>query len=315
MTRDGSPEHLTWDGLNKSESEEIKSGAENAPPPPDSVPNGFVPPPPRRPDPSRESRLDPGRVERIRLAALRALARRRNGSAQPKSQTNFEPGIDPSTLTFKQPPGLLPTDVRKNLQGDILPQVSPAMMRSLNWTANTFQTYSRLMIYGFAALRWAFAIFWDKLMGQDTIERRAVRLREAIERIGGSAVKVGQQMAMRIDLLPYEYTVELAKMLDRMPTFPTKYAIDRIETVMGKPLLEVFGASIPFLSDPLPWLACFRRSLRTATALPLKSAGPASGRNLSRIAMRSPLCFSSSSSSQSFVPDCRGISYTNSAAC
>ena len=277
MTRDGSPEHLTWDGLNKSESEEIKSGAENAPPPPDSVPNGFVPPPPRRPDPSRESRLDPGRVERIRLAALRALARRRNGSAQPKSQTNFEPGIDPSTLTFKQPPGLLPTDVRKNLQGDILPQVSPAMMRSLNWTANTFQTYSRLMIYGFAALRWAFAIFWDKLMGQDTIERRAVRLREAIERIGGSAVKVGQQMAMRIDLLPYEYTVELAKMLDRMPTFPTKYAIDRIETVMGKPLLEVFGAF-----DPVPIgsasVACvFQAFLKNGDRVAVKVRRPGIG--------------------------------------
>ena len=72
-------------------------------------------------------------------------------------------------------------------------------------------------------------ILWDKLRSRDSIERRAVRLRETIERIGGSAVKVGQQMAMRIDLLPYEYTVELTKMLDRMPTFPTSYAIKRIE--------------------------------------------------------------------------------------
>ena len=107
--------------------------------------------------------------------------------------------------------------MRQNLQGDILPQVSPAMMRQLNWNANMFQTFSRLMVYGLAGLRWAFGILWDKLMSHDTIERRAVRLREALERIGGSAVKVGQQMAMRIDLLPYEYTVELAKMLDRMP--------------------------------------------------------------------------------------------------
>jgi predicted unusual protein kinase regulating ubiquinone biosynthesis (AarF/ABC1/UbiB family) len=170
------------------------------------------------------------------------------------------------------------------------------MMRQLNWTANIFQTFSRLMIYGFGGLRWASAILWDKLLRRDTIERRAVRLREAIERIGGSAVKVGQQMAMRIDLLPYEYTVELTKMLDRMPTFPTSYAIERIETVMGKPLLEVFTAF-----DPVP--------------IGLRFAGRASGRNLSPIAMHSPPCLSSSNSSPSFVPDCRGISYTNSAAC
>ncbi|MGB6727580.1 MAG: hypothetical protein WBE74_16945, partial [Terracidiphilus sp.] len=129
MTYDGSPEHLTWDGLITDESEEIKSEAEDAPPPPDPESNGFSPRPPFRPATSRESTLDPGRLERIRLAALHALERRRNGSAQPNGRTNFEPGIDPSTLTFKQPPGLLPPEVRKNLQGNIVPQVSPAMMR------------------------------------------------------------------------------------------------------------------------------------------------------------------------------------------
>jgi predicted unusual protein kinase regulating ubiquinone biosynthesis (AarF/ABC1/UbiB family) len=247
MTRDGSPEHLTWDGLIKDESEEIKSEAVNAPPPPNPEPNGFAPRPQLRPATFRENNLDPRRLERIHVAALRALERRRTGSAKSNGKTDFEPGIDPSTLTFKQPPGLLPPEVRENLQGNIIPQISPAMMRQLNWTANIFQTFSRLMIYGFAGLRWAFAILWDKVNRCDTIERRAVRLREAIERLGGSAVKVGQQMAMRIDLLPYEYTVELTKMLDRMPTFPTSYAIERIEAVMGKPLLEVFAAF-----DPVP---------------------------------------------------------------
>ena len=281
MTSDGSPEHLTWDGLMQDESEEIKSEAVNAPPPPDPDPDDSAPPPPPalppRPDPFRESGLDPRRLERIRLAALHALGRRRSSSAAPKSHTNFEPGIDPSTLTFKQPPGLLPTDVRQNLQGDILPQVSPAMMRQLNWNANMFQTFSRLMVYGLAGLRWAFGILWDKLMSHDTIERRAVRLREALERIGGSAVKVGQQMAMRIELLPYEYTVELAKMLDRMPTFPTDYAIKRIETVMGKPLLDVFGAF-----DPVPIgsasVACvFQAFLKNGDRVAVKVRRPGIG--------------------------------------
>ena len=281
MTLDGSPDHLTWDGLDKDESEEIKSEAENAPPSPDPErdpdPEGFAPPPPPPSNTFRESTLDPGRIEQIRLAALHALGRRKDGSAQPKGRSNYGRGVDPSTLDFKPPPGIIPPEVRKNLQGNILPQVSPAMMRQLNWTANTFQTYSRLMIYGFAGLRWAAHILWDKLLSIDTIERRAVRLREAIERIGGSAVKVGQQMAMRIDLLPYEYTVELAKMLDRMPTFPTSYAIERIETVMGKPLLEVFAAF-----DPVPIgsasVACvFQAFLKNGDRVAVKVRRPGIG--------------------------------------
>ena len=273
----GPPSTLPGTAWIKAESEEVKSEAVDARHPPDPEPNGFPPRQPSRPDPFRESNLDAGRLERIRMAALHALERRRNGSAQPKGQSNLEPGVDPSTLDFKPPPGIIPPEVRKNLQGNILPQVSPAMMRQLNWTANIFQTFSRLMIYGFAALRWAVAILWDKLLRLDTIERRAVRLRESIERLGGSAVKVGQQMAMRIDLLPYEYTVELTKMLDRMPTFPASYAIERIEEVMGKPLLEVFAAF-----DPVPIgsasVACvFQAFLKNGDRVAVKVRRPGIG--------------------------------------
>jgi predicted unusual protein kinase regulating ubiquinone biosynthesis (AarF/ABC1/UbiB family) len=277
MTVDGSPEHLTWDGQIKDESEGLRSEAENAPPPPEPDVDGDSPLPPRRPDPFRESTLDPRRLERIRLAALHALGRRKKGSSATNGQAHFEAGIDPSTLTFKQPPGLLPPEIRQNLQGNIIPQVSPSMMRQLNWTANIFQTFSRLMIYGFAGMRWAIAILWDKVHRCDTIERRAVRLRETIEHLGGSAVKVGQQMAMRIDLLPYEYTVELTKMLDRMPTFPTSYAVERIETVMGKPLLEVFAAF-----DPVPIgsasVACvFQAFLKNGDRVAVKVRRPGIG--------------------------------------
>lgn len=37
----------------------------------------------------------------------------------------------------------------------------------------------------------------------DSQARRAVRLRQAFERAGGTAIKIGQQLSMRLDLLPY----------------------------------------------------------------------------------------------------------------
>jgi ubiquinone biosynthesis protein len=48
-----------------------------------------------------------------------------------------------------------------------------------------------------------------------------------------------------MDLLPREYGAELEKMLDRVPPFPTKLAIERIEAVTGKPLDETFSEFNP----------------------------------------------------------------------
>jgi ubiquinone biosynthesis protein len=134
----------------------------------------------------------------------------------------------------------LPPDVRKRLQADILPQVPPSTMRRGEWKTNWAQMFSRLFIYSWTAIKWIIQVGWDKLRGIDTLDRRAERFREFIEILGGSAVKLGQQLSMRIDLLPYEYTVELSKMLDRMPPFPVEYAIQRIESFLGRPLGEVF---------------------------------------------------------------------------
>ncbi len=284
MNRDGSPDHLTWDGMVDSEAEDLKSAAmEHKAAEQEAIRNYSGGPFGQFPDPGigsatpAESTIDGRRHERIRMAALRGHQRWQNGSRKRNVRDYYEPSDDPTKLKFKQPPGIIPAEVRKNLQGNIVPQVSPAMMHQLNWTANIFQTFWRLMIYGFAGLRWGSGIIRDKLYRQDTLERRAIRLREAIERLGGSAVKVGQQMAMRIDLLPYEYTVELTKMLDKMTTFPTEYAIERIEATMGKPLMEVFDAF-----DPVPIgsasVACvFQAFLKNGDRVAVKVRRPGIG--------------------------------------
>ena len=87
----------------------------------------------------------------------------------------------------------------------------------------------------------------DSLLRRDTLERRAVRLRRALERAGGTFVKLGQQAAMRIDLLPWAYCIELSKMLDRMTPFPVAKALEAIERTVGRPWQEVFD-----VIDPVP---------------------------------------------------------------
>jgi len=202
--------------------------------------NGAAPPP----DAAR-AKTGARSEASISQAVNKALkARNPNGDAPPSLAEAVQPtpNGDPDHPVHKRTrgAGLLPPNVRKRLQADILPQVPPSRMRRGEWKTNRLQMFFRLFIYTWAAMKWVIQVGWDKLRGVDSLERRAVRLREFIESLGGSAVKLGQQLAMRIDLLPYEYTVELSKMLDRMVPFPVEYAIGRIEKFLGRPLGEVF---------------------------------------------------------------------------
>ncbi|HWE49965.1 MAG TPA: AarF/UbiB family protein [Bryobacteraceae bacterium] len=212
---------------------------------------GYVNGKPGGPPPEPvQVRLTPRRIASISSAVEKALGQRDSAGQAPPRQNGFSG--DTLRAEFQKNPAapppernrrsksLLPPDVRKRLQADILPQVPPSRMHQGEWKTNRAQMFARLFIYTWTALKWLTELGWDKIRGRDSLERRAVRLRKSIESLGGSAVKLGQQLAMRIDLLPYEYTVELSKMLDRMTPYPVEYAIGRIEQFLRRPLGEVF---------------------------------------------------------------------------
>src|SRR5580698_769898 len=237
------------------------SGPESALPPADG--NGASPPP----DFSSSETLGTRREGRVRMAVLKALQQRDKagrepdttllGAMPPSRNGGFPANGNPANgsgtkkreneiqrmLTRGQ--SLLPPSVRDRLKGDFLPQVAPSMMRRGQWKASWLQVVVRLYVYSSAAFLWALRTLWEKIRGTDSEESRAIRLRLKIEKIGGTAVKLGQQMAMRIDFLPYEYSVELSKMLDRMVPFPVEYTLNRIESFLGRPLEEVFKEFIP----------------------------------------------------------------------
>ncbi|MCY3884612.1 MAG: 2-polyprenylphenol 6-hydroxylase [Gammaproteobacteria bacterium] len=68
----------------------------------------------------------------------------------------------------------------------------------------------------------------------------AVRLREALIRLGPIHVKFGQALSTRRDLLPLEFADELAKLQDRVPPFDTLVAIARIESELKSELSALF---------------------------------------------------------------------------
>jgi len=138
--------------------------------------------------------------------------------------------------------------------------------------------FGRSLIRLFAWMRVILTIglgnFFDQLLRRDTTERRAVRFRQALERAGGTFVKLGQQLAMRVDLLPWAYCVELSKMLDQMIPFSTEQALQAVERVIQRPWQEVFA-----VFDPQPIgsasLACvFQATLKDGTKVVVKVRRP-----------------------------------------
>lgn len=165
----------------------------------------------------------------------------------------------------------------------------PPPMRKLVFTAKNRQVVWRLLVFAAAIARWYAGRLKDRLRGNDTDETRAVRLREIIQSLGGTAVKIGQQLAMRIDLMPYVYGVELSKLFDEVPAFPTEQAIERIEALIGQPINQVFAAF-----DPKPIghasVACvYQATLRNGERVAVKVRRPGIG-NL-------------------FVADCRALTW------
>jgi ubiquinone biosynthesis protein len=73
----------------------------------------------------------------------------------------------------------------------------------------------------------------------------AVRLREAAIRLRGVFIKLGQFMSARVDILPEEYTEELAALQDQVPPMPFPPIRDRVVLELGRPLEQVFASFAP----------------------------------------------------------------------
>ncbi|KAF3446148.1 hypothetical protein FNV43_RR11327 [Rhamnella rubrinervis] len=66
-----------------------------------------------------------------------------------------------------------------------------------------------------------------------------------VQDIKKRAIKLGQALSTRPDVLPTVYCQELAKLQDQIPPFPTRVAIKSIETQLGVPISQLFADISP----------------------------------------------------------------------
>ncbi|MFZ0546946.1 MAG: AarF/ABC1/UbiB kinase family protein [Candidatus Promineifilaceae bacterium] len=135
---------------------------------------------------------------------------------------------------------------REPLTVQAVSRISPRTMRLASpFKDSRLLAFRRFFIWLFSITYFLGGVLADKLRRKDSEHRRAVRLRRTFTRIGGTFIKFGQQMSIRVDLLPLIYCEELTKLLDRVAPFPSEEAIRIIERCTGRPLSETFAVFDP----------------------------------------------------------------------
>jgi len=103
---------------------------------------------------------------------------------------------------------------------------------------------------------------------------RAERMQAALEALGGMWVKLGQALALRFDVLPADYCLQLFQLLNQIEPFPASDARSIIERELGRPVDAIFHAF-----DWTPRAAAsigqvYRAELQDGTAVAVKVQRP-----------------------------------------
>lgn len=153
-------------------------------------------------------------------------------------------------------------------------ETAAPMRRGGRHRASVFRALVRMLRWLLALLRFQAGTLLDRLWGRDSLGRRAVRLRETIEGLGGTFLKLGQQLSIRVDLLPMAYCHEFGRLLDRVEPFPSDEAIRIVEESLGRPLEEVFERFDPEPIGSASVACVYQAVLRTGERVAVKVRRP-----------------------------------------
>ncbi|MCB0006544.1 MAG: AarF/ABC1/UbiB kinase family protein [Anaerolineales bacterium] len=134
---------------------------------------------------------------------------------------------------------------RRQFLANKIGDTPPPQMKFLAFKPSRWLAGRRLLLWFGLLIRFAAGTLADRLRGQDQPERRARRLRLAFAGAGGTFTKIGQHLAMRLDFLPWTYSIELSRLRDEVAPFPVAEAIAVFERETGRSLSQAFASFDP----------------------------------------------------------------------
>jgi predicted unusual protein kinase regulating ubiquinone biosynthesis (AarF/ABC1/UbiB family) len=166
---------------------------------------------------------------------------------------------------------------KKLLDGAATDFEYPPQMTVVTFKAGVFKTLGRLIKCLLIVAYYLIWILFNKIRRRDNVEARAVGLRNAFQRVGGTLIKVGQQLSLRADLLPQAYCRELSRLLDEVKPFDVQLATVAISEACGSQLHEIFASFDP---EPIgsASIACvFQAQLMDGSDVAIKVRRPGIG--------------------------------------
>jgi ubiquinone biosynthesis protein len=121
------------------------------------------------------------------------------------------------------------------------------MRRAEVWPTRIGQITSILARFGFAFIFQGLERFLPRgirKIAPDPDKARLampVRLRLALQELGPTAIKLGQTLSTRSDMLPEDYVIQLRKLQDNVPPFPAEEAHKVIKEELGADASELFA--------------------------------------------------------------------------
>ena len=118
--------------------------------------------------------------------------------------------------------------------------VTPPMMKPVSYTPGFIEVIKGLSSWLAIGFSYGAGIVIDWLGRNRSESRRATQFRKSFEKKGGAFRKIGLLLAMRIDIFPWSYCVELSQIIDHMSPFPFEQAIQAITNSTGRELSQTF---------------------------------------------------------------------------
>lgn len=220
-------------------------------------------------DSLQEQRLQTKYRKRVRKVVKSWSAMKKSGKSIDERPSEF--------LEERRLDDVLVSIPRREILSQQANDLSLPVVEPITFKASRIKAFGRLFVWLSMLFYFFGGIAWDRLRNRDTESHRAIRLRLAFEKAGGTFIKFGQQLAMRIDLIPWAYTNELSKMLDRVPPFPLHEAIEIIERSIGKKWDQVFTVFDPQPIGSASVALVFQATLKNGDKVAVKVRRPGIG--------------------------------------